>query len=84
LEVAVVLVGFFLALLVVRRPWVWGILECSPELVALLSGVIALQMPRGLLFSKSLKPPEVFFELSFTGRWIAATVLSGLRLLGPE
>jgi predicted Co/Zn/Cd cation transporter (cation efflux family) len=50
LEVAVVLIGFFLALLVVRRPWVWGILECSPELVALLSGVIALQMPRALLF----------------------------------
>jgi hypothetical protein len=36
-------------------------------------------------FSKFLKPPEVFFELSFTGRWMAVTVLSGLRLrLGPE
>jgi hypothetical protein len=36
-------------------------------------------------FSKSLKPPEIFFELSFAGRWIAATVLSGLRLrLGRE
>jgi hypothetical protein len=45
LEVAVVLVGFFLALLVVRRPWVWGILECLPELVALLGCVIALQVP---------------------------------------
>jgi hypothetical protein len=31
-------------------------------------------------FSKSLKPPEVFFEFSFAGRWIAVTVLSGLRL----
>jgi hypothetical protein len=50
LEVTVVLVAFFLALLVVRRPWVWGILECSLELVALLSGVIALQMSRALLF----------------------------------
>jgi hypothetical protein len=32
-----------------------------------------------------LKPQEFFFEFSFVGRWIAATVLSGLRLrLGPE
>jgi hypothetical protein len=50
LEVAVVLLGFFLALLVVRRPWVWRVLECSPELVALLGGVVALQVPRALLF----------------------------------
>jgi hypothetical protein len=52
LEVAVVLVGFFLALLVVRRLWVWGILECSPELVALLGCVIALQVPRAFLFQQ--------------------------------
>jgi hypothetical protein len=52
LEVTVVLVGFFLALLIVRRPWVWGILECSPELIALLGGVVALQMPRALLFQQ--------------------------------
>jgi hypothetical protein len=32
-------------------------------------------------FRKSLKPPEVFFELSFAGCWIAVTVLSVLRLL---
>jgi hypothetical protein len=50
LEVVVVLIGFFLALLVVRRLWVWGIFECLPELVALLSGVISLQVPRALLF----------------------------------
>jgi hypothetical protein len=42
LEVAVAFVGFFLALLVVRRSWVWRILECSPQLVALLGGVVAL------------------------------------------
>jgi hypothetical protein len=42
LKVAVVLVSFFLALLVVRRPWVWGILECLPELIALLGSVVAL------------------------------------------
>jgi predicted Co/Zn/Cd cation transporter (cation efflux family) len=52
LEVVVVLVGFFLALLVMRRSWVWGILECSPELVALLGGVVVLQMPRALLFQQ--------------------------------
>jgi hypothetical protein len=52
LEVVVALVGFFLALLVVRRPWVWSILECSPELIALLGGMIALQVPRALLFQQ--------------------------------
>jgi hypothetical protein len=52
LEVIVVLVSFFLALLVVGRPWVWSILECSLELVALLGGVVALQMPRTLLFKQ--------------------------------
>jgi hypothetical protein len=36
----------------VRRLWVWGILECSPELIALLGGVVALQMPRALLFQQ--------------------------------
>jgi hypothetical protein len=45
LEVVVALVSFFLALLVMRRTWVWSILECSPELIALLGGVVALQMP---------------------------------------
>jgi hypothetical protein len=42
LEVVVDLVGLLLALLVVRRAWVWGVFECSPELVALLGGVVAL------------------------------------------
>jgi hypothetical protein len=42
LEVVVAFVDFFLAFLVVRRPWVWRVLECSPELVALLGSVVAL------------------------------------------
>jgi hypothetical protein len=42
LEVVVALVGFFLALLVVRRPWVWSVLECSLELIALLNIMIVL------------------------------------------
>jgi hypothetical protein len=29
-----------------------NILECLPELVALIDGVIAIQMPRGLLFEQ--------------------------------
>jgi hypothetical protein len=52
LEVVVAFVNFFLAFLVVRRPWVWRVLECSPELVALLSSVIALHVPRALLFQQ--------------------------------
>jgi hypothetical protein len=50
-----------------RVPWLRGVLECSLELVALLGGVVAVQMPRALLFQQSLKPPEVFFEFSFAG-----------------
>jgi hypothetical protein len=42
LEIVVALISFFLALLVMRRPWVWRVLECSPELVALLGGMVAL------------------------------------------
>jgi hypothetical protein len=35
-----------------RVPWLWGILECSLELVALLGGVVAVQIPRALLFQQ--------------------------------
>jgi hypothetical protein len=55
LEVAVAFVGFFLAFLVVRRSWLWRVLECSPELVALLGSVVALQMPWALLFQQVLE-----------------------------
>jgi hypothetical protein len=36
----------------VRVPWLRSILERSPELVALLGGVVAVQMPRALLFQQ--------------------------------
>jgi hypothetical protein len=36
----------------VRVSWLWSVLECSPELVALLGGVVAVQMPRTLLFQQ--------------------------------
>jgi hypothetical protein len=65
LEVVVVLIGFFLALLVVWRPWVWGIFECSPKLVALLSGVIALQMPRALLFQQVFEAARGLLRVVF-------------------
>jgi hypothetical protein len=48
----VVAVGFLLTLLVVRVPWLWSILECSPELVALLGGVVVVQMPRALFLQQ--------------------------------
>jgi hypothetical protein len=35
-----------------RVLWLWSILECSPELVALLGGVVAVQMPRALLLQQ--------------------------------
>jgi hypothetical protein len=67
LEVVVAFVGFLLAFLVVRRPWVWGIFECSPELVALLSGVVALQMPRALLFQQVFEDARSLFRVVFRG-----------------
>jgi hypothetical protein len=52
MEVVVAFVGLFLAFLVMRVPWFWSILECSPELVALFDSVVAIQMPRALLFQQ--------------------------------
>jgi hypothetical protein len=52
LEVDVAFVDFLLALLVVRRLWLGNVLECSPELVALVGCIIAIQMPRALLFEQ--------------------------------
>jgi hypothetical protein len=38
-----------------RVSWLRSILECSPELVALLGGVVAVQVPRSLLFQQVLE-----------------------------
>jgi hypothetical protein len=35
-----------------RVTWLWSILECSPELVSLLGGVVAVQMPWALLLQQ--------------------------------
>jgi hypothetical protein len=52
LEVTIAFIDLFLALLVVRRPWVGSILECLLELVALLGSVVVVQMSRALLFEQ--------------------------------
>jgi hypothetical protein len=62
LQVIVVLAGFFLALLIVRRSWVWGILECSPELIALFGSVVALQMQWALLFQQVFEAARGFLR----------------------
>jgi hypothetical protein len=45
----------------VRRPWVWGVFECSPELVALFGGVVALQMPHTLVFQQVFEAARGLF-----------------------
>jgi hypothetical protein len=63
LEVVVAFVDFLLDLLVVTRPWVWSIFECSPELVALLGGVIAIQMPQALLLEQVFEAARGLFRV---------------------
>jgi hypothetical protein len=52
LEVVIASVVLLLAFLVVRVRWLWSTLECSPELVVLLDGVVAVQMPWALLLQQ--------------------------------
>jgi hypothetical protein len=90
LEVVVALVGFFLALLVMRRPWVWGVLECSPELIALLGGMIALQVPRALLFQQVFEAARGLLRVVFRGAldsrdcivWLALAVRTRVVVVG--
>jgi hypothetical protein len=63
LEVTVAFVDFLLVFLVVRRLWVWSIFECSPELVALLGGVVAIQMPQTLLFEQVFEAAKGLFRV---------------------
>jgi hypothetical protein len=65
LKVVVAFVGFLLACLVVRRPWVYGIFECLPELIALLDGVVALQMPQTLLSKPVFEAAGGLFRVVF-------------------
>jgi hypothetical protein len=65
LEVVVAFVGLFLAFLVMRVPWLWSVLECSPELVALLGGMVAVQMPWALLFQQVLEAARGLLRVVF-------------------
>jgi hypothetical protein len=51
----------------VRRPWVGSILEYSPELVALLGGVIVVQMPQVLLFEQVFEAARGIFGVVLRG-----------------
>jgi hypothetical protein len=78
----VAFVSLFLAFLVVRVSWPWSVLECSPELVALLGGVVAIQMPRALLFQQVLEaaggPLRVVFRRALDSHdsvvWLALAI----------
>jgi hypothetical protein len=82
LEVVVAFVDLFLAFLAVRVPWFWSVLECSPELVALLGSVVAIQMPRALLFQQVLEATgdllRVVFHRALDSRdsvvWLALAI----------
>jgi hypothetical protein len=43
--------------------WLWSTLECSPELVALLGGVVAVQMPRELLLQQVFEAAGGLFRV---------------------
>jgi hypothetical protein len=66
----------------VRVSWLWSILECSPELVALLGGVVAVQMPWALLFEQVLEAAgdllRVVFRRALDSRdsvvWLALAI----------
>jgi hypothetical protein len=64
LEVVVVAV-LLLALLVMRVRCLWRILECVPELVALLGGVVAVRMPRALLLQQVFETAGVLLRVPF-------------------
>jgi hypothetical protein len=51
----------------VRRPWVGSILEYSLELVALLGGVIVVQMPQALLFEQVFEAARGLFGIVLRG-----------------
>jgi hypothetical protein len=48
-----------------RVPWLWSAFECSPELVALLGSMVAIQMPRALLFQQVLEAAEGLLQVVF-------------------
>jgi hypothetical protein len=63
----VVVVAVLLALFVVRVRWLRRILECVPELVALLGGVVAVWMPRAPLLQQVLEAAGVLLRVLLRG-----------------
>jgi hypothetical protein len=59
----VVVVAVLLALLIVRVRWLRRLLECVPELVALLGGVVAIWMPRALLLQQVFEAVGVLLRV---------------------
>jgi hypothetical protein len=65
-----------------RVSWFWSVLECSPELVALLGGVVAVQMPPELLFQQVFEAArgllQVFFRRALDSHdsvvWLALAI----------
>jgi hypothetical protein len=65
-----------------RVPWLWSVFECSPELVALLGSMLAIQMPRALLFQQVLEAAggllRVVFRRALDSRdsvlWLALAI----------
>jgi hypothetical protein len=64
LEVVVVAV-LLLALPVMKVRWLWRILQCMPELVALLGGVVVVWMPRALLLQQVFETARVLLRVPF-------------------
>jgi hypothetical protein len=46
-----------------KRLWVWCTFECSPELIALLGGVVALQMPHAFVFEQVFEVASGLFRV---------------------
>jgi hypothetical protein len=46
-----------------RVRWLWSTLECLPELVALLGGVVTVQMPQALLFQQVFEAARCFLRV---------------------
>jgi hypothetical protein len=65
-----------------RVSWFWIVFECSPELVALFGSVVAIQMPRALLFQQVLEAAggllRVVFRRALDSRdcvvWLALAI----------
>jgi hypothetical protein len=84
LEVVVVAV-LLLALFVVRVRWLWRILECMPELVALLGGVVAIWMPRAPLLQQVFEAVGVLLRVFLRRALDSRDGVVCLALaLGPE